>query len=364
MIFRIWLAGICFASSCFLSALPAHAANTAVSLQDVAVYDANGSVQAAYARGRTLTGAVTLLYTAPGLTLVNGRISSEEWSERLPPQLSFGLNGEKTHTWQLWVPPYAIGKISLQVNLDFLFRQQLTATALFAVSEQTQDFIGAYACRECHAANHDAWQQTTHNPIPECEACHGPGRAHADADTAEFILTDRSINLCKQCHSLNDGSVIEAANGLIVSGQEYNELQNTAHAPHAACITCHNQHFSTRQHGTQALRKNCRTCHPAQNDSLHDNRLRCEDCHMPRAVLNQIKHGSDVYLSGDTPSHIMRIKPITQPEDMFAANGDFLHQDSFGPYLTLNFACLGCHNGDGAVQLDFSAVRETWRLVH
>ncbi len=85
---------------------------------------------------------------------------------------------------------------------------------------------------------------------------------------------------------------------------------------------------------------------------------------MPKAVLHEWSTGKGMYRQGDTAAHIWRIKPITGPDDMFSSNGSTVARDVDGPFLTLNFTCLGCHNGNEAPREDFDDVRQTWRLVH
>src|SRR5579884_2259790 len=56
------------------------------------------------------------------------------------------------------------------------------------------DYVGADTCSDCHFAEFQQFQKTAMSvlltkkyPVEQrgCEACHGPGRAHAEAEKAE-----------------------------------------------------------------------------------------------------------------------------------------------------------------------------------
>jgi hypothetical protein len=109
-------------------------------------------------------------------------------------------------------------------------------------SRQTPAFAGAEACKECHANVHEAWASTKHAralgrlgpadregtaclrchttgtpemiaaegatpslPGVQCEACHGPGRAHIDAAKAgnprSRITKTPGEDVCTRCHN-------------------------------------------------------------------------------------------------------------------------------------------------------------------
>jgi len=93
-------------------------------------------------------------------------------------------------------------------------------------------------------------------------------------------------------------------------------------------------------------------------------RVQCTSCHMPPAVETDNSTGAGPYRKGDTPSHIWRIKTEAEPYQMFAIDGSFAVKDARGPFLTLNFSCLTCHNGFNARFYDFISVQKTSTLVH
>ena len=116
------------------------------------------------------------------------------------------------------------------------------SVTLSATSPQTMaDYVGADACKDCHAAIFTAWSRTKHaraldklqpadraggkcngchatgpadaivdegdkptHPNVQCEACHGPGRRHAEAaigGVSEVRTTKVEETSCTRCHN-------------------------------------------------------------------------------------------------------------------------------------------------------------------
>jgi hypothetical protein len=85
---------------------------------------------------------------------------------------------------------------------------------------------------------------------------------------------------------------------------------------------------------------------------------------MPFAVLVSQSTGAGPYRKGDSRTHVVRIKTEANPQDMFLPEGTSLYEDVQGAFITDNFACLGCHNGEISRLETFEAVRKTSTLVH
>lgn len=132
-----------------------------------------------------------------------------------------------------------------------------------------------------------------------------------------------------------------AQGGFIRHHEQYNELTAGAHR-HLECVTCHDPHTSVRYaalQGAQAVVTQCEECHSGARSSLQTGPLAavkgnvaCESCHMPPAVKSAVAFGPFV---ADIASHIVRIDADPAAEQF---EGGFSK-----PYLTLDFACLGCH---------------------
>jgi len=117
----------------------------------------------------------------------------------------------------------------------------LSATASQATTQATSGYVGADACKDCHAQIFAAWSRTKHaraldklqpadrtggkcigchvtgsaeailaegdkpsHPNVQCEACHGPGRQHAEAaigGVSEIRTTKIEEKSCTRCHN-------------------------------------------------------------------------------------------------------------------------------------------------------------------
>jgi len=300
---------------------------------------------------------------APGFSLVSGKVTGDGWSETLGTKLRIGFMGTYNVRWKSKIPFTALGtaKVDITVYAPFL-RQRLVRTAFFTITPTAAAYVGSESCKPCHTANYDAWFQTEHATAIGCEACHGPGSAHIATGSPDKIILDTSSSVCAQCHLRNNGTVIEAEDGFIISQQQYNEYISTKHGKFFQCATCHNPHYSISQAPKQAIKLSCRTCHPLKTIGLGMQFVACESCHMPSAIKTDTSTGIGPYRKGDTPSHIWRIKSEVQPQLMFS--GATAIKDSLGPFLTLNFSCMGCHNGLDAKLYDFTSVQQTATLVH
>jgi hypothetical protein len=141
-----------------------------------------------------------------------------------------------------------------------------------------------------------------------CEACHGPGRAHA-AERKPIrnpaSLSAAGINdLCGGCHRM------PAPPGVAT---DWTEPWNVRHQPvylaesecfersggKLSCLACHDPHAPLAR-GGDAYRAKCAGCH----SSAHaQSKTGCVDCHMPkvspRAPLRFTNHWIGVYGEGD-----------------------------------------------------------------
>jgi len=300
---------------------------------------------------------------APGIAIVFGRVTGDGWSENLNPRLRIGFMGTYNVTWESKIPLFARGnaKVDITVYVPFL-RQLLTRTAFFTIIPIDADYVGSDSCKTCHSSIYDSWLNTKHATTVGCEACHGPGSAHIATLSPDKIILDSSSDVCKQCHLRNNGGVIEAENGFIVFQQQFNEYTSTRLGKYLQCATCHDPHYSIDLARKQAVKLSCRTCHFLKTIGLGMQFVKCESCHMPPAVKKYASTGIGPYRKGDMASHIWRIKPAAQPPQMFF--GPAVVKDAKGPFLTLDFACLSCHNGLDSRLYDFASVQQTSTLVH
>jgi len=198
-------------------------------------------------------------------------------------------------------------------------------------------------CANCHAtggAGEDANAETL--PGVQCEACHGPGREHAEATAPEEVKMPihRERAACERCHRSPDPVAIDPETGLIHHDEIYTDLEDTGHAD-LECVECHDPHagiLALRFSGAETTLQTCESCHPeqayAQKVVIHfPMNVECLDCHMPRLI----KKASAVVerFTGDVRTH----------QSVIAANR-MEQVDSEGnvyPDVGLNYACNHCH---------------------
>lgn len=215
----------------------------------------------------------------------------------------------------------------------------------------------------------------------QCESCHGPGGNHFTTIGGQVVIRlDRIFidpsgeQTCFECHAGRDGdaSAIEAANGFILFEQQAAELRASGGHAGFACQVCHEPHASVTYDRGAAIRNACTVCHSDVTMARHNGAvyrsadgyaetLRCESCHMPlatRAATSATVPSIDAVDGellgegriGDTRTHIFRI--TTEPLDvsaMITAGGQVARDEAGRAAVTVDFACLRCHNGQGNV---------------
>lgn len=227
-------------------------------------------------------------------------------------------------------------------------------------SDYHRNQVKPFTCGTCHntgfrksgEAFKKGFPGTKSGPLPgvkgdwahfnvTCEACHGPGAAHAAAPQKVKIAIDTSAKACGACHVRGkDSKKIVAGGGFIHHHEQYPELLNS---PHKAlpCTTCHEPHV-TRAMGVKVLpgkKEVCDTCHAQQRaeytgSAMAKAGVRCQDCHMARTGKSAIKNGP---FEGDVWGHIMRINTAAD-YTMFTADDKFA-KDA----ISLEYACMRCH---------------------
>jgi DmsE family decaheme c-type cytochrome len=220
----------------------------------------------------------------------------------------------------------------------------LCASVAAATDEAASPYAGEDVCRACHEEAADAYMKTPHaaplsdparpEPMRACEACHGPGQAHADAggsggDLETFArtrpATARSA-VCLKCHA---------------GGAGLHDFRRGEHAMAAvACNDCHRLHTGK---GDALLAKPppglCYDCHLevrakfalTEHHKVNEGVLTCLDCHEV--------HGS-------------RTPPL-----MRGANDRpcfRCHADVEGPFVfehagQVTEGCVRCHDPHGSV---------------
>jgi hypothetical protein len=216
-----------------------------------------------------------------------------------------------------------------------------------------------YDCGACHTTGYtpDGHQGGLEGiigswafPGIQCEECHGPGSRHAADPYGVSMIVDRDNQACGNCHTRGDKALIEASGGFVRHHEQYDELYNSKQFA-ISCIACHDPHASVVYavedlNPNQGIRQSCETCHwrsEFQNNNKHLG-VYCTDCHMPPMGKSAV--GDLDTFTGDIKSHQFAIN--TDPDaPQFNEDGDLAM-----PYITLNYACLQCHNGQKATEKD------------
>jgi hypothetical protein len=190
----------------------------------------------------------------------------------------------------------------------------------------------------------------------QCEECHGPGSRHAEDPYGVRMVVDRSSQLCGRCHTRDNPAHIEAIDGFVDQNEQFDELYNSKHFA-LSCVTCHDPHASAvfeepEINPERGGRQVCETCHWQQEFQKNPRHLGvdCTDCHMPPMDKSAV---ADLDLfTGDISSHLYSINP--DPEaSQFNEDGTFS-----APFITLQYACLHCHNGSQATVKDLNELSE------
>jgi hypothetical protein len=182
----------------------------------------------------------------------------------------------------------------------------------------------AIRCFSCHTTESSANSKLNlANAIPgvQCEACHGPGRDHVDANMAGQFVKARqaifnpasltptgSIDFCGSCHrTMMDVVMREPEPGaLTVRFQPYrleeSRCWETTKDARLACTQCHDPHAPLVR-DVHFYDQKCLTCHSSKKDAIHDASestwtatpkicpkatINCVSCHMPKTEVPEM----------------------------------------------------------------------------
>ena len=213
--------------------------------------------------------------------------------------------------------------------------------------EDPPTYVGEDVCAGCHRQEAAHWNDTVHADVfhragsgepgaRDCEACHGPGSAHASdplapanivaftRGSAEPVAEQNEV--CLECHT---------------AGARVHWRGSAHQVEGLGCSDCHNPMSRTSAQGLlrePTVSRTCFSCHPAQRADfrkrshmpLLEGKLSCADCHQP--------HGSitDPLLRADSVNHL--------------CTG--CHPEKRGPFLwehaPVSESCLNCHLPHGS----------------
>lgn len=125
-----------------------------------------------------------------------------------------------------------------------------------------------FDCGDCHMTGYDSEGEhegpeglvgTWEEDGVTCEACHGPGRAHAISESTEDITINRTNEFCVGCHRVYRDHPYP---GTGVVGRDLEHFG-------VDCITCHDPHASARFDPARGIRLTCPDCHTSTAPAVH-----------------------------------------------------------------------------------------------
>ena len=221
-------------------------------------------------------------------------------------------------------------------------------------------YVGSDTCKTCHEEQGKSFERGPHwktnlakHQGPQwqgCEACHGPGKEHAEsADPAKIVRfgplsREESSKRCLGCHEF---------------GEEHSNFLRSQHLKNnVGCVDCHSVHSPkvNRQLLKAAQPSLCYSCHmevkPDFSKPFHhrvnEGLVNCTNCH------NQ--HGGFM-------THQLR---STAAQDMVCFN---CHTDKAGPFAWEHAplkteGCVACHTPHGSTTTLPKPQRRSWSATH
>jgi hypothetical protein len=159
-------------------------------------------------------------------------------------------------------------------------------------------------CFGCHTTRTSAHDDTsldlaTMIPNVSCERCHGPGRAHVEAErrgvrdrsltrSVDFMNAEREMLFCGQCHrhpTQAPPGRIRVDNTELARYQPVGLMQSRCYRETEGgirCVTCHDPHATTKS-DPRATERTCLGCHEAAPQAVCrvSPTSGCIGCHMP-----------------------------------------------------------------------------------
>ncbi len=226
----------------------------------------------------------------------------------------------------------------------------LFAGVLSAGAQTGAQYVGSKACEKCHEEQWEPFQSNPHHMADMdeglvadqsgCEACHGPGSLHVEADGDE---DDPRFGTIKNFDKMKPDEAAAACRTCHKTGDQFHWDQSAHARNDVRCQDCHSIHAPKNEGGPALLKAEgptqlCVKCHEDKRATLantahmpvREGGMSCADCHNP--------HGS--------PAPYM----ISA-----ASNNDLCgscHMDKRGPFLwehaPVRENCVTCHQPHGS----------------
>jgi DmsE family decaheme c-type cytochrome len=205
---------------------------------------------------------------------------------------------------------------------------------------QADAYVGEETCLTCHEDKSYAGTRHAIASLPEspaatrgCESCHGPGKAHVDADgdparilNPLTVAPQQASETCATCHNRGDHALWQ--------GSQHDSRN-------VSCVTCHSVHEPVGPSQLRAANEFqlCDSCHQDKTAKLdrsghmplREGKMECTTCHNP--------HGS-------TNVRLLRVG------DSIGDTCTSCHADKRGPFLwehaPVRDGCVTCHDPHGS----------------
>lgn len=158
-------------------------------------------------------------------------------------------------------------------------------------------YVGSEACMECHEDYYSGYLKNRHGVKTDprtpaagwgCEACHGPGAAHAESDGEAPIRSlkagaaessDAKSAVCLKCHAKGRQALWQG------SEHQHRDL---------SCSSCHTIHANYPHNLARPnTDETCNQCHKEikaqllrqSHHPLREGKMQCADCHNPHGTV-------------------------------------------------------------------------------
>lgn len=215
--------------------------------------------------------------------------------------------------------------------------------------------VGEKTCIACHQLEADHFTHTLHSlglhvanrsdpNIPVCEACHGPGSAHAQNPLGKGLII---------AYTKNGGTPIETQTKTCLTchagGPRDHWLGSVHQRNGLSCSDCHNPMSKFSVEGSMAkmsINDTCAQCHKdirqqfnrRSHMPLPEGQMSCDDCHNPHGALTN---------NGNPMLNFPLSKTNTVNETCWQC-----HAEKRGPFLwehpPVRESCLNCHTPHGS----------------
>jgi predicted CXXCH cytochrome family protein len=277
------------------------------------------------------------------------------------------------------------------------------ASVAVTLPPQTSEggYTGEARCQSCHKAELTEFHKTTHAHVTRgtqamnCETCHGPGQAHADAQEAAHGDDAASAAANRLIFAFH-GTAQEDAGRCLVCHITARGQQSFAHSQHVAvgvsCQTCHATHlvapaesavppstqarfFAVPQLGAEQrwLRESllkdsqpglCFTCHGSVqakfalpfHHRVPEGAMKCTDCHNAHGTANRASLNAPNWETC-AACHVEKRGPFVFEHAAVRVEGCAICHDPHGGAARFmlarresRFLCLQCHGDSHAAQ--------------